>query len=138
MIAREIKNSNKSEEKLLLVLFFFVSFAEIFAEFFNEITFVYILKPLIIPILTLIYWKTSTRRNPYFLVSMFFALLANLLFISRDFTSIVLASTFFLLHRTLVIYLVLKNVKIKRFFACISGKYSFFNSVCLFDFYDYG
>ncbi|MFC4816953.1 MULTISPECIES: lysoplasmalogenase family protein [unclassified Flavobacterium] len=125
MIAREIKNSNKSEEKLLLVLFFFVSFAEIFAEFFNKIAFVYILKPLIIPILTLIYWKTSTRRNPYFLVSMFFALLANLLFISRDFTSIVLASTFFLLHRTLVIYLVLKNVKIKRFLPVFLGSIPF-------------
>lgn len=125
MISNEINSLNKSEVKLLLVLFFFVSFAEIFAEFYNETVFVYILKPFIIPILTLIYWKTSKERNVYFLISMFFALLANLLFISKDFSSIVLASTFFLLHRALVIYLVLKNVKIKRFLPVFLGSIPF-------------
>ena len=122
---RKIEGFSKAEEKLLLVLFFSISFAEVLAEFFDEINFVVVFKPCIIPLLTLVYWKTSTERNGYFLISMFFALLANLFFISKDFSSIMLGSAFFLLHRGLVIYLVLKNVRIKRFLPVFLGSIPF-------------
>lgn len=124
-MSNSINNLNKAEEKLLLLLFFSVSSAEVLAEFFNETTYLYIFKPFIIPLLTLVYWKTSKQRNLYFLVAMFFALLSNVLFISKDMSSIILASIFFLFHRGIVIYLVLKNVRIKRFLPVFLGSIPF-------------
>jgi hypothetical protein len=125
MESRKVNFFNKAEERLLLFLFFFTAFAEVLAEFFDDINLIIVFKPCIIPLLTLIYWKTSKERNVYFLVSMFFALLANLFFISKEFSSIMLGSTFFLLHRGLVIYLVLKNVRIKRFLPVFLGSIPF-------------
>lgn len=91
-----LNNKIKLEEKALLILFFGIGILEIVAEFYNEIIMVYLLKPLLIPILIFIYWRVSNKRNSYFIVSLVFVLLANILFISKEYNALMIGSFFFL------------------------------------------
>lgn len=114
----------KNKESLSL-LYFGVGFLEIMAEFQDNIILIYILKPLLIPILAFIYWIRSKQRNNYFFAALFFVFLANIFFISKDFNSIVIASMFSIVNRCLVIYLVLKHVEIKNFLPVFLGSIPF-------------
>lgn len=85
----------------------------------------YVLKPLLVPILALLYWLKSKERNGYFLFSLFFVLLANIFFISKDFYSIVIASVFLITYRGLIIYVVMKKVIINSFLPVFLGSIPF-------------
>lgn len=85
----------------------------------------YGLKPLLMPLLTLSYWLHSKEKNQYFVFALFFALLANIFFISKDFNSIVIASVFSIIYRGLIIYIVLKKVKINSFLPVFLGSVPF-------------
>ncbi|MGH2666667.1 lysoplasmalogenase family protein [Flavobacterium sp.] len=111
--------------KILLVLFFTIGLAEIIAELFVNKTFIYILKPLLIPTLTAVYWKKSKQRNYYFIVAMFFAFLANIFFVAEDFNSIMAGAFFYLLYRIIVIYLVLKIVGLRNYLPIFLGSIPF-------------
>lgn len=110
---------------VLLSLYFVVGFFEIIAEFFNEIWLMYILKPLLIPLLASVYWIKSKERNTYFIAALFFVLLANIFFISKDFNSIVIASVFFIIYRALITYVVITKVQIKSFLPVFLGTIPF-------------
>ena len=120
-----INKRGVDESKILFSIFFIVAFAEVIAEFFADKFFIYFLKPLLIPILTFIYWKTSNQKSGYFIIAMFFALLANVFFISKDFNSILLGAIFFMFYRIIAIYLVLKIVKIKGYLPVLLGSVPF-------------
>lgn len=114
-----------NKEKVLLFLYFGIGFFEIIAEYYNNTTFMYILKPLLVPILAFLYWIKSNEKNSYFLFSLFFVLLANIFFISKDFYSIVIASVFLLTYRGLIIYVVMKKVVINSFLPVFLGSIPF-------------
>ena len=59
--ASNIKSTN--EVNVLILLFFVVTLAEVLAEFFSFSNFIYLLKPLICPILIVIYWKSSVKKS---------------------------------------------------------------------------
>lgn len=120
-----IKKKAIDESNILVLLFFTVALAEVIAEFFGDNFFIYFLKPLLIPILSVVYWKTSIKKNSYFLIAMFFAFLANIFFISKDFNSILIGAIFFMFYRILVIYLALKIVKIKSYLPIFLGSIPF-------------
>ncbi len=122
-----IKSTN--EVNILIVLFFVVTLAEVIAEFFLCTNFIYLLKPLLIPILITVYWKSSGIKNNHFILALLFALMANIFFISKDFTSIIIGSVFFMIYRLLVIYLVMKIFKIKDYLPVFLGSIPF---VCIF------
>jgi len=77
------------------------------------------------PVLTLSYWLHAKEKNQYFVLALFFALLANIFFISKDFNSIVIASVFSIIYRGLIIYIVLKQVKINNFLPVFLGSIPF-------------
>ena len=111
--------------KILLILFFTIGLAEVIAELFVNKTFVYILKPLIIPTLAAIYWKKSKQKSYYFLVALFFAFLANIFFVRTDFNSIMAGAFFYLLYRILVIYLVVRMIGIGNYLPVFLGSIPF-------------
>lgn len=114
-----------SKENLLLFLYFGIGFFEIIAEYYNNTTLMYVLKPLLVPILALLYWIKSKEKNIHFLFSLFFVLLANIFFISKDFYSIVIASVFLITYRGLIIYVVMKRVIINSFLPVFLGSIPF-------------
>lgn len=118
-----IKSTN--EVNVLILLFFVVTFAEVLAEFFVLTNFIYLLKPLLCPILITIYWKSSIKKNNYFVLALIFALVANIFFIAKDFSSILLGSLFFMFYRIIIIYLVVKIVKIKNYLPVFLGSIPF-------------
>lgn len=117
--AINIRSTN--EVNILVVLFFVVTLAEVLAEFFSFQNFIYLLKPLICPILIVIYWKTSIKKNSYFITALLFGLMANIFFISKDFSSIVIGSLFFMFYRILVIYLAIKIINLKNYLPVFLG-----------------
>ncbi|WP_310555442.1 lysoplasmalogenase family protein [Flavobacterium sp.] len=121
MKSTKCKIYNENEIRFLTILFFIVSFSEVMAEFFRYNFFIYLLKPLLIPVLVIIYFKSSKVKNSYFITSLFFAFLANILFISKDFNSIMLGSFFYAVYRVLIIYLVVRTVNIKNYFPIFLG-----------------
>jgi hypothetical protein len=121
----------RDDLKILLVLFFMIGLAEVIAELFGNKTFIYILKPLLIPTLTVIYWKSSQQKSNYFLTAMFCAFLANIFFIANDFNSIMAGAFFYLIYRIIIIYLAIKIVGISSFFTIFLGSIPF---VCVFSY----
>lgn len=118
-----IKSSN--EVDVLILLFFVVAFAEAIAEFFSFKNFIYLLKPLICPILIVIYWKSSAVKNNYYILALIFGLIANVFFIEKDFSSIILGSLFFMFYRILIIYLAIKIVRVKNYLPIFLGSIPF-------------
>lgn len=118
--------SSSSEANMLIALFFLVSLSEAIAEFFEYRSFIFIFKMLLMPILMLLYWTTSYVRNLYYLIALFFAFIANMLFIyNEDFDFIIFGATIFLVYRIITIYLIMKFVKIKSYFPVIIGSLPF-------------
>ncbi|SHI93838.1 lysoplasmalogenase family protein [Flavobacterium terrae] len=118
--------SSSSEANMLIALFFLVSLSEAIAEFFEYRSFIFIFKMLLMPILMLLYWTTSSVRNLYYLIALFFAFIANMLFIyNEDFDFIIFGATTFLVYRIITIYLIMKFVKIKSYFPVIIGSLPF-------------
>jgi len=118
--------SSSSEANMLIALFFLVSLSEAIAEFFEYRSFIFIFKMLLMPILMLLYWTTSSVRNLYYLIALFFAFIANMLFIyNEDFDFIIFGATTFLVYRIITIYLIMKFVKINSYFPVIIGSLPF-------------
>lgn len=127
MFNDEFESQKSIESKLLILLFFTVAFVEVIAEFFLEKTYICILKPLIVPILAAIYWKTSSVKNHYFFIAMFFSMLGNIFLISNEFNSVLLGVIFFLFYRIVAIYITMKNVEIKNYGVVFLGSIPFFS-----------
>ncbi|POR20271.1 hypothetical protein BWK58_14115, partial [Flavobacterium columnare] len=121
-------SEKKSQEKVFLILFFIIGLLEVVAEYFNQVLLIYILKPLLMPIMMLMYWKVSKERNIYFLLALFFVLIANILFVSRTFSSAVIASIFFFIYRGIVICLVIQDEPIKKKLPVVIGSLPFFTA----------
>jgi len=113
------------KENVLLFLYFGIGFLEVIAEYYNEDSYIYLLKPLLVPLLALLYWINSKEKNSHFLFALFFAVLANIFFIPKDFNSMVIASVFLIIYRGLIIYIVMKKVKIKNFLPVFLGSIPF-------------
>lgn len=110
---------------MLFNLFFFTAITEVLAEYFQYIDFIYVLKPLLVPILTYIYWKKSATRDFAYIVAMFFVLVANIFFISTDINSLMIGSFFYFFYRVLIIYLVVKYLKLNHYLPICLGSLPF-------------
>ncbi len=129
MKTKKLKGETASEIRILVLLYFVAALAEVIAEFFNYKAFIYFLKPFLIPILTIIYWKSSRKPNTLFIIAMFFALMANIFFIASGFNSLLIGAVFFMFYRIIVLYLVLKILRITNYFPVFLASIPF---ICIF------
>lgn len=128
MTNKGINNQSKisSETNILIILFFLVSLSETIAEYFEYRNFIILFKSLLMPILMILYWSTSSVKNVYYLIGLFFAFIANMLFIfNEEFDFIILGATSFLVFRIVTLYLIMKTIKIKSYFPVIIGSLPF-------------
>lgn len=123
---KDHQNKISSDVNILIILFFLVALSEVIAEYFEYRNFIFLFKVLLMPILIILYLSTSSVRNPYYLIALFSALIANILFIYKeDFDFIILGATSFLVFRVITIYLIMKTIKIKKYFPVIIGSLPF-------------
>lgn len=110
-----IFNKEVNNEKLIIGLYFIVSAIEVTAELFSYKPFVFIFKPLISIVLILLYWKISNLRNTLFFLTIFFSLITNVFFIFDTERMLFLGLIAFFIHRLLMIFYLIKLIKLKDF-----------------------
>lgn len=102
----------KKDIKILTILYFVVGFSEVFAEYYNNKSTIYFLKSLILPSLAILYIRSTNRINMLYILALFLNVIASIYFVSKDLNAILTGTLFHSLHRILILYLILKNVKI--------------------------
>ncbi len=90
-------------------LFIVITLLLIIAEYFNIKDFVFILKPLLIPSLCLIYITTSIKKSTWYLVALFFAFLSNVFLLYSDSQLLLYGILAFLIYRLVSIYVIIRN-----------------------------
>ena len=110
-----ILSKENNLEKLIVTLYFAVAAIEVTAELFSYKPFLFIFKPLISVVLMLLYWMTSNQRNPLFFVIILFSLITNVFFIYDTEAMLFLGLIAFFIHRILMIYYIIKLVKLKDY-----------------------
>lgn len=104
---------------VLMASYFGVAAFEIVAEFFKEHCLIMYSKPLLMPILILLYLFTSKNRSYIFMAALVFAWIANMLFISKSFQLIITGTIFFTIYRILIICMVIKCIKLPDVFPLV-------------------
>ena len=116
--------------KYLTGLYFFIALVEFISQNNNDHIFLYITKPLLMPILMAIYCLKSKQKNNFFIASLLAAWIANLFFIWDSAIFIALGSVFFLVYR-IAIFGILKFPGIVRvLIGCIPFLLAFLLFVC--------
>jgi hypothetical protein len=117
-------------EKIISILFFTVVTVEVTAELFSYEPILFVFKPLISIVLMVLYWYASNQRNPLFFVTILFYLITNIFFIYDTETMLFLGLIAFFIHRLLMIYYIIKLIKLKDyiplFIAMIPFMFFFF------------
>ena len=108
-----IFNKENSLENLFITMYFTVATVEVTAEMFSYRPFLFVFKPLISIVLMILYWNTSIRRNPLFLWIILFSLITNVFFIFNTELMLFLGLIAFFIHRLLMIYYIIKVIKLK-------------------------
>ncbi|HMK06662.1 MAG TPA: lysoplasmalogenase family protein [Flavobacterium sp.] len=102
-------------------IYFLVALVEIVAELNTDVSLISITKPLLMPLLIAIYWCSAKKINFLFVLSLLMVWIANLLFISTSMGFIIAATSFFLLYRILVMFIVFRMARFPGFLPLIIG-----------------
>jgi len=107
--------------KVAVAAYFLVAFVEIIAEYFQSQTLIFLTKPLLMPILMFIYWKASVKKNKLFVFALMIVWVGNLFFIYKTFPFITIGSILFSVFRAIMIYLLVKMIRMPGTFPIILG-----------------
>lgn len=125
-----IFNKEINIENLILAVYFAVSTVEVTSELFLYKPFLFVFKPLISVVLMVLYWNISNLRNPLFFATILFSLITNVFFIYDTEIMLFLGLIAFFIHRLLMIYYIIKLIKLKDyiplFLAMIPFMFLFF------------
>jgi len=114
-----IFNKEINLEKLITTIFLAVATVEITAELFSYVPIIFIFKPLTSIVLMVLYWNTSSLRNPLFFWVILFSLITNVFFIYDIESMLFLGLIAFFIHRLLMIYYIIKMIKLKDYIPLI-------------------
>ncbi|WP_313808282.1 hypothetical protein [Flavobacterium sp.] len=102
------------KNKLILalqILYFIVCVIVVFGEFQEDKDILSVSRPFILPVLAIIYFLSSEKRNYLYLLALFFGWLANIFFISVDESGILRGGISYLIFWVLITYIVLVNTR---------------------------
>ena len=123
-------NQKSQPEKIIFVLYYVVATIEVITESFSNKPLIYVFKPMIPLTLMALYWITSKERDPFFFVTVTLAMITDVFFISNTEGMLFFGLVFFFINRILIIYYILKLMKIKdyvpMFIAMIPFLFVFF------------
>jgi hypothetical protein len=110
---------------LLTILFCVVTIVEMVAEFFNNKEIIWLTKPFLMPLLLIIYALSSERVNYIFIIAIGCSWLSNMFFISGRISDLITGGIIFLVYRLLILYLVIRLVKLPSVLPIILGSLPF-------------
>lgn len=96
----------------LTVAYFMVGFIEIIAETNKDIPLTTMTKPLLMPLLLLIYISATKKYNMLFILGLLAAWIGNIFLISQEMDMVMIGSVFFLVYR---IFITLMAMRIAKF-----------------------
>lgn len=112
-----IKNNSVTKvfsiEKTLMALYFLIGFIEVFSSVYFDDFIQYIIKPVLILLLSLMYWTNSKSRNSLFFINLLFLLIGRLYLIPNDYEFLFYALIAAFFHRIVEIYYISKLIKLK-------------------------
>ncbi|MBF2709967.1 hypothetical protein [Flavobacterium soyangense] len=112
-------------EKLITVFYFAIAGVEITSELFSYKPALFVFKPLTSIVLMVLYWNTSNQRNLLFFVTILFSLITNVFFIYDTEKMLFLGLIAFFVHRLLIIYYIIKLIKLKDYIPLLIGMIPF-------------
>jgi hypothetical protein len=118
MLDKQIMSVFSKEDafvKLLVILYFVIAAMEFTAELVSCKPVLFILKPLVLIMLLLLYRYSSVQRVPLFFISILFLLIAKMFAIQNTEEMLFLGMIAFFLHRVVMIYYVFKLIKLKDY-----------------------
>lgn len=119
------KDIDSIEIRGVIAFYFLITVFVMIFEFLEVKELLYLLKPVLVPVLLYIYLNTSNVKGFYYIVSLFFALLANVFFISSQNSSITIATVFYVFSRFLVFYIVFQKFDYKKILPTLIGSIPF-------------
>lgn len=111
--------------KTLSSVYILIVLLLIVVVFFDYKTGEYFLKSVSIPVLMLLYYTTSHKKNKFYLTALFCAAVSNILFVSTDAVLLNYGLFAFLLYRIITIILVVKASNKLSFFTVSIGSIFF-------------
>jgi hypothetical protein len=111
---RILKKESKIE-KLIITLYFAIATVEVTTEMFSYKPLLFVFKPLIPTMLMVLYWNSSTRRNPLFFATILLSLITDVFFISSTEDMLFLGLITFFMHQLLIIYYISKLINLKDY-----------------------
>lgn len=112
-------------EIIILVLYFVVATIEVIAESFSYKPLILVFKPLVPVTLLALYWMTSEKRDLLFFVTISLALITDVFFIYNTERMLFFGLLFFFINRILIIYYIVKLIKIKDYIPLFIGMIPF-------------
>ncbi len=100
--------------KIITIIYFVNAIIEVVSEYYSNNAIIFLAKPLIPFLLIVLYCFSSERKNPLFIIIMFFSLVTNVLFIPKTPLCLFYGVVAFTIHRILLIYYVYVLSKIKN------------------------
>lgn len=110
---------------VITLAYFFIAMSEILSELFFYTPLIVIFKPLMPLTLIVLYWFSSPRRQPLYIVAMLLSSATNLMFIPNDLQMLRCALIVFTVHRILVIVLIFRILKLRDYIPIIIGTVPF-------------
>lgn len=101
--------------KLLVILYFVIATVEVVAELVLCRPMFFILKPLVLIILMLLYRYSSTQRDLLFFIAILFLLITKMYAIQNSEQMLFLGIIAFFVHRMVMIYYIFKLIKLKDY-----------------------
>ncbi len=118
-----LKQNDKSG--FFIKIYFLITAILVVAETFKISNLLYCSKPLLIPCLVVLYFSHSNNRSFWYLLSLFFALISNILFISTDQDFLLYGIVSFMIYRILSIVTILKLTNKILIFPLVLGTLPF-------------
>ncbi|RZJ70194.1 hypothetical protein [Flavobacterium sp.] len=104
---------------VLTALYFIVSVSEVICELLVYRPLIFVLKPLMPFLLMVLYFVVSDRKNVLFFFVMTLSLITNVLFIPDSKTYLFYGLVVFLVHRILLLYYMMRLLKLRDFIPAI-------------------
>ena len=109
------KKYNFLQENTIVGVIFSFAIIEVLAELFSFQAILFAFRPMTALLLMYLYWITSQERNILFFVTGFFLLLTSIFILSDSISFLMLGLVGIIIHRTLLIFYIIKLNKIKDF-----------------------
>ncbi len=120
------KSFNKTKLVVpLTAIYFFVAFVEIVAESNKDLPLISMTKPLLMPLLLIMYLCASRKPDVFFTLAIVAAWAANIFLISSAMDMIITGTVMFLIYRILVILMVLRITRFPGTLPMIVGSLPF-------------